>query len=72
MVTEKDVEQYLDRPVRVKLTNGRTFDGTYWDWQLDVSDDVPDAMILAPLDGRDLGGGHVLIEASRIVGVEPL
>ena len=72
MITEKEAAQYLDMPVRVRLTDGKTFDGVYWDWQLDVSDDVPDAMLLNPLDGRDLRGGHVLIEAAKIANVEPI
>lgn len=72
MITEKDMAQYIDKPVRVKLTDGSTFDGVYWDWQLGVSLDVPDAMIFNPLDGRDLQGGRVLIEASRIAAVKPL
>jgi hypothetical protein len=64
--------QYLDKPVRVKLTDGETFDGVYWDWQVGVSLDSPDGMLFNPLDGRDLQGGHVLIHVDEIEAVEPL
>jgi hypothetical protein len=33
--------QYLDKPVRVKLTDGETFDGVYWDWQVGVRSTHP-------------------------------
>lgn len=72
MISEEDVATYLDLPVRIELTNGHTFDGIYRDWQLDVSDDVPSAMVLNPLTDMGLNGGRVLIEASRISSVTPL
>jgi hypothetical protein len=72
MISESDVSQYRKRPVRVKCTDGDTFDGTYIGWQLDVADEVPDAMLFYPLDGRDLCGGWISIEASEIVSVTPL
>ena len=72
MITEKDVEQYLDKPVRVKLTNGSTFDGVYKYWQLEASDEIPEAMEFYPLDGTDLHGGTIEIEASEIAAVKPL
>lgn len=72
MITEKNMAQYLDKPVRVKLTDGETFDGVYWDWQVGVSLDSPDGMLFNPLDGRDLQGGHVLIPVDEIEAVEPL
>ena len=72
MIIEKEAAQYLDIPVRVRLSDGNTFEGVYWDWQLDVSADVSSAMLFNPLDGRDLYGGHVLIEAVKIACVEPI
>ncbi|MBQ9042531.1 MAG: hypothetical protein IJ111_06920 [Eggerthellaceae bacterium] len=72
MITEKDMAQYLDKPVRVKLANGETFDGVYWDWQLEAAEEIPEAMLFNPLDGRDLQGGHVLIPTDEIEAVEPL
>jgi len=72
MIKEADVERYLGKPVRVNLSNGKSFDGLYKYWQLDVSDDVPDAMEFYPLNGVDLQGGMVEIAAARIVSVEPL
>lgn len=72
MIAEKDVEQYLDKPVKVELTDGKSFCGVYWGWQLDVSDDVPNAMIFNPPKDMGLDGGKVGIEAARIVNVKPL
>lgn len=72
MITEKEAAQYLDRPVRVTLADGTTFEGVYWDWQPDVSDDIPDAMLFKDLDGSDLWGGSVEIEAESIVGVDAI
>lgn len=69
MISEEDVATYLDLPVRIELTNGHTFDGIYRDWQLDVSDDVPSAMVFDPPAEMSLCGGRVIVEASRIVGV---
>lgn len=72
MITEGDVAQYLKRPVRVKCTDGDTFDGIYLEWMPEVTDGVPDAMRFDPLDGRYLCGGCVSIDASDIVSVTPL
>ena len=72
MITEKNMAQYLDKPARVKLTDGETFDGVYWDWQVGVSLDSPDGMLFNPLDGRELQGGHALILVDEIEAVEPL
>ncbi|MBQ9042316.1 MAG: hypothetical protein IJ111_05815 [Eggerthellaceae bacterium] len=72
MITEKDMEQYLDEPVRVKLADGKTFDGVYWDWQLEAAEEIPEAMLFNPLDGRDLQGGHVIIPTAEIEAVRPL
>ena len=72
VITKKDVAQYFDMPVRVTLADGRSFEGIYWGWQLDVSGDVPNAMPFYPLDGRGLHGGKVTIEAERVSSVEPM
>lgn len=72
MITEEEAAQYLDMPVRVTLADGKTFEGVYWDWQLDVSDEIPNAMVFKDLDGSDFWGGSVVIEAEKIASVETI
>lgn len=72
MITEKNMAQYLDKPVRVMLSNGEAFDGVYWDWQLEADEEIPEAMLFNPLDGRDLQGGHVIIPTDEVEAVRPL
>lgn len=69
MITEAEVEQYIGEPGVVKTTDGDVFYGRYRYWELDVDDDIPNAMVFGPLDGTDLEGGAIEIEAAEIVEV---